>query len=276
MAERVRDGLGSASGLPLPPQEPADAHPGGRDSGAGLPAPLGRREGGLSQIGRQPSAVRHVGRDQVHPPGDDWLGLLHTQDNMRGVVALSTTISNRPQQCNDPGGKLVGTLVAKRRSHNPELTAFGDWLRTLRGANSREAISLRLKALGVPLGASTLVQYEKGTVWAPDPGVLWGLCTIYRQPIDLALALLRANRAQPDVASASDLLRHAGEYKSPSDLGGADGGAFRDELGEIRARVAVVEGVLSSTVEDVRAIGSALDHAERRASTRGNRRGVRS
>ena len=69
--------------------------------------------------------------------------------------------------------------LPKKRSRNPVLMAFGAELLRLRGENSREWVSIQLERLGVPLGGSTLAQYEKGTVWAPDPGVLWGLSEIY-------------------------------------------------------------------------------------------------
>jgi len=87
--------------------------------------------------------------------------------------------------------------VAKKRSRNPALRAFGAWLEQKRGKASREQISIKLAALGVPLGGSTIAQYEKGTVWAPDPCVLWGLSRIYGHPVDQVIELLKTNRADP-------------------------------------------------------------------------------
>jgi transcriptional regulator with XRE-family HTH domain len=97
--------------------------------------------------------------------------------------------------------------VTKKRSTNPQLKAFGRRLEELRNKVSREAISLRLEKLGVPLGGSTLAQYEKGNVWAPDPGVLWGLAQIYHVQLQELILLLRENRRHPeaDVIHVSDI-----------------------------------------------------------------------
>jgi transcriptional regulator with XRE-family HTH domain len=107
-------------------------------------------------------------------------------------------------------------VVAKRRSRFPELSAFGAYLRKLRGDRSREQISIRLRDLGVPLDESTLVQYEKGTVWSPDVGVLWGLSRIYQVSIATLVSLLRENRARPQVESKDwpELLRASREPES--------------------------------------------------------------
>lgn len=93
---------------------------------------------------------------------------------------------------------LATTLweAVKKRSQQPTLESFGDYLEGLRGTVSREIISRRLAALGVPLGGSTLAQYEKGAVWAPDAGVLWGLGRIYRVPLEDLVNRLRANRVE--------------------------------------------------------------------------------
>lgn len=87
--------------------------------------------------------------------------------------------------------------MAKKRSRNPTLRAFGERLTELRGTASREQISIKLEKLGVPLGGSTLAQYEKGAVWAPDPGVLMGLAKIYNEELQDLLTLLVASRADP-------------------------------------------------------------------------------
>jgi transcriptional regulator with XRE-family HTH domain len=96
----------------------------------------------------------------------------------------------------------------KRRSKNPILRAFGERLTDLRGERSREQVSKRLRSLGVPLGGSTLAQYEKGTVWSPDPGVLWGLSEIYKVPMMELVNLLRVTRAHPTITDPNDLPRH--------------------------------------------------------------------
>jgi len=72
--------------------------------------------------------------------------------------------------------------------------------------------------MNATLGGSTLAQYEKGTVWAPDPGVLWGLARIYRVPLEDLVKLLAANRANPNAApSEADLLLQSNaEQASPS------------------------------------------------------------
>jgi transcriptional regulator with XRE-family HTH domain len=95
--------------------------------------------------------------------------------------------------------------VTKKRSRQPALRAFGKRLAGWRGSErTREEISLPLTALGAPLGGSTLAQYEKGTVWAPDPCVLWALATIYRRPLEELIAMLLANRADPNIEAFTD------------------------------------------------------------------------
>lgn len=89
--------------------------------------------------------------------------------------------------------------VMKKRSTKPPLKVFGRLLREARREATREQISKRLEKLGVPLGGSTLAQYEQGSVWAPDPGVLWGLSKIYRVALDDLILVLRENRARPEL-----------------------------------------------------------------------------
>lgn len=76
------------------------------------------------------------------------------------------------------------------------LPVLGKHLKDLRKGlrASREQISIRLEALNAPLGGSTLAQYEKGTVWAPDPAVLWGLSVIYKVPLEDFVRLLLDDR----------------------------------------------------------------------------------
>lgn len=114
--------------------------------------------------------------------------------------------------------------MSHKRSRNPQLKAFGGWLAELRSEGvSRERISIRLRGLGVPLGGSTLAQYEKGTVWAPDPCVMWGLAKIYGVGIEKLVAGLRLNRENPSIATR-DLLRRVNEVvsASPAQQGASD------------------------------------------------------
>lgn len=111
--------------------------------------------------------------------------------------ALSMTKSDYYAQRTTRSGNLrvVSRKRATARSRMPQLQAFGAQLRAWRGERSREQISRKLAHLGVPLGGSTLAQYESGTVWAPDAGVLWGLAEIYGVELHAVISLLRANRA---------------------------------------------------------------------------------
>jgi hypothetical protein len=52
---------------------------------------------------------------------------------------------------------------------------FGRQLRRLRAKESRGAVCRALARWGLTLDRSTLLQYERGTVAAPDPGILWAL-----------------------------------------------------------------------------------------------------
>lgn len=90
------------------------------------------------------------------------------------------------------------TLVVrmKKRSNMPRLPRFGGRLRELRGDASRQEISNRLHGLNVPLGGSTIKQYEDGAVWSPDPTVLWGLSRIYKVSFEDLVLLLRTERAR--------------------------------------------------------------------------------
>lgn len=113
--------------------------------------------------------------------------------------------------------------VQKKRSSQPLLLAFGERLRELRGLRSREEISRRLGALAAPLGGSTLAQYEKGQVWAPDAVVLWALSEIYRVPLTDLTRLLAANRQQPISVNWRDLHCHLpGVQIEPQSNGGSD------------------------------------------------------
>lgn len=93
--------------------------------------------------------------------------------------------------------------MAKKRSQLHELKAFGAKLLNLRGkGRSRERIARRLRNSGIQFDESTLVQYEKGTVWAPDPVVLKGLADIYEIPVAGLISLLLLNRIEAKYEAA--------------------------------------------------------------------------
>lgn len=94
----------------------------------------------------------------------------------------------------------------KRHSRQRPVIAptFGKYLSELRGTRSRGVICEELKRFGVELDRSTLLQYERGTVSAPDPAALWALGRLYRVSLDdLALVLLRDRTGQ--ALAAQDL-----------------------------------------------------------------------
>jgi hypothetical protein len=126
---------------------------------------------------------------------------------------------NRFAQSTNIPGNLFS--VRKKRSRNPELRAFGEWLQTLRGQMSRERVSQRLADKGIKLGQSTLGQYEKGTVWAPDVGVLLGLSRIYSVSFETLARAVHANRDEPELSldALLDLIRHDADQPSDTSKG---------------------------------------------------------
>lgn len=93
-------------------------------------------------------------------------------------------------------------LLDKGKSRRPVVVAaFGARLGELRGEKSAEIVVRQMGQLGVTLTASTLYQYEAGTVNAPDPGVLWALAKIYQVDLDDLIALLVAERNGRPVAT---------------------------------------------------------------------------
>lgn len=106
--------------------------------------------------------------------------------------------------------------MTKKRSTKPPLVGFGERLEDLRNGVSREIISRKLEKLGAPIGGSTLAQYEKGAVWAPDAAVLWGLAYIYGVNFLDLVALLRENRRSPSSTykELRDLVRQTGDQAS--------------------------------------------------------------
>jgi transcriptional regulator with XRE-family HTH domain len=82
-----------------------------------------------------------------------------------------------------------------RRKRTVVVAAFGQFLRELRGERSRAAICrLASAAAGFPIDQSVLLQYERGTVTAPDPVILHALATVYGVPIERVLDCLKAAR----------------------------------------------------------------------------------
>jgi transcriptional regulator with XRE-family HTH domain len=133
---------------------------------------------------------------------------------------LSITFLNHFAQCTQIPANLLP--VQKKRSRNPELRAFGEWLQDLRGEMSRERVSQRLADKGATLGGSTLAQYEKGTVWAPDVGVLLALSEIYGVKFELLARAVDENRKNVGIERDAlvDLIRH--DRDQPSDLSKGD------------------------------------------------------
>ena len=153
---------------------------------------------------------------------------------------MSITNPNSLEQCKELPDRLFG--VAKKRTRLPVLRAFGKRLKELRGKRSRAALCLRLeKQFDVVLNESTYFQYEAGTVWAPDVGVLYGLARLHDVPFGELVTLLLANRKQPDAESWSDLLRHQGDEQR----GDAHGPRFSArEFDAMRERLAHCEAAL--------------------------------
>lgn len=105
---------------------------------------------------------------------------------------------------------------------------FGARLKALRKAvkignkaRSQEYVTNRLAArYGLPLDRSTLSEYEKGTVMAPDAGTLWGLAQIYDVSVATLAECLVAERsggkmAMPEVIAGV----HAASLSSSKDPG---------------------------------------------------------
>jgi transcriptional regulator with XRE-family HTH domain len=151
--------------------------------------------------------------------------------------------------------RIRSATLAKKRSRNPELRAFGQRLTELRGAKrSRQQICNRLSDLKVPLDASSLFQYEAGTVWAPDAGVLWGLSEIYEVPLAELVALLRANRARPDAGRSEwrDLIRHETKVQRtlPPNPGESDV-PDQARIRELEDRLEEYERVMHAVIEQL-------------------------
>jgi transcriptional regulator with XRE-family HTH domain len=84
------------------------------------------------------------------------------------------------------------------------------WGRALAASRSRlglsaAAVAQRLQDLGLHVDRTTLYAYEAGRIVAPDAGVLWGLATLYRLPVDQLIASLVAARTgrKPHMSSSA-------------------------------------------------------------------------
>lgn len=100
-------------------------------------------------------------------------------------------------------------MTSKSRHRPVVVPAFGAYLARLRGRSSRRArssrgaICKRLEQYGLTLDRSTLLQYERGTVTAPDPAILWGLSRLYHVPFDeMVLELVRERSKTPEALPA--------------------------------------------------------------------------
>lgn len=72
---------------------------------------------------------------------------------------------------------------------------FGAYLFSLRAGRSRGVICRRVSAIaGYHFDPSTLLQYERGTVAAPDPLMLDILARLYRVELSALLDVLRGDR----------------------------------------------------------------------------------
>jgi transcriptional regulator with XRE-family HTH domain len=77
---------------------------------------------------------------------------------------------------------------------------FGERLRQLRGDESRQDVCDAIKAHhNLFIDRSTLLQYERGTVKAPDPVILWALAQHYgvEDVGDLIVVLVKERLARP-------------------------------------------------------------------------------
>ncbi len=96
-----------------------------------------------------------------------------------------------------PGGLAFSAMAGR-----PVVVgAWGRQLTTLRQKRSLSTVLRKLRQLGIDnISRSTLYQYEKGQVTAPDPVVLWGLAQIYGIDVGQLIEALARNRRHPDLA----------------------------------------------------------------------------
>jgi hypothetical protein len=80
------------------------------------------------------------------------------------------------------------------------LRAFGRWLerkRLDRDMTAPQVARILTEKHGIKVDSSTLYNYEGGTVFAPDPGVLYGLSLVYELDLQTMMSLLLMNRGKP-------------------------------------------------------------------------------
>lgn len=86
-------------------------------------------------------------------------------------------------------------LGAARRPRPVISPNFGRQLTRLRGTRSRGDVVRGLQRYGIAVDRSTLLQYEHGSVSAPDPAILWALGRYYGlDSIDELIAVLVMDR----------------------------------------------------------------------------------
>jgi len=94
------------------------------------------------------------------------------------------------------------------RKRSVALPKFGAQLRRLRGDQTRGDICRALETYGLKVDRSTLLQYERGTVKAPDPAILWALGRIYQQAsIDDLLTIIAIERTGRTLRQGVELAR---------------------------------------------------------------------
>jgi transcriptional regulator with XRE-family HTH domain len=82
---------------------------------------------------------------------------------------------------------------------------FGNLLVDLRGKRSRGlVVRILLDSYALKLDDTSLLQYERGTVAAPDPAILWALSRIYGADFEELISALVMERTGREVAVAGD------------------------------------------------------------------------
>jgi transcriptional regulator with XRE-family HTH domain len=89
--------------------------------------------------------------------------------------------------------------MVRKRERPVVAPAFGAQLTALRerveGRSQEWVVRALASRFGLSFSRSTLSQYEKGTVLAPDAGILWGLAQIYDVPVMGLIQYLVAERS---------------------------------------------------------------------------------
>lgn len=105
--------------------------------------------------------------------------------------------------------KLSASSTTRSASRRPRAVAsphFGRQLTKLRGTKSRGEVVRALQRYGITVDRSTLLQYERGCVTAPDPAILWALGRYYGlDGIDELVAVLVMDRTGREMRSGVDI-----------------------------------------------------------------------